>query len=253
MEDAVVQDERRGAWWNVGRAIWYPVKWVSGPHLFLGLERIPAQGPALVVANHISYLDPIYTGTFFDKTPRLPRFLAKDSLFRMPLVGRMATGLGQIPVRRGSADAMDSLREADRSLDAGNIVAIYPEGTITRDPGFWPMRGRTGAARLALDHDVPVIPLVHWNTHLIYDHYNGRKFRPLPRKRVVVRAGEPVDLSAFRGCARTGELLRQVTDHIMGALRDLLAEVRGEAPPAELFQPQPPGRPEPGSQAKDAR
>jgi 1-acyl-sn-glycerol-3-phosphate acyltransferase len=98
-----------------------------------------------------------------------------------------------------------------------------------------------------------VIPLVHWNTHLIYDHYNGRKFRPLPRKRVVVRAGEPVDLSAFRGCARTGELLRQVTDHIMGALRDLLAEGRGEAPPAELFQPQPPGRPEPGSQAKDAR
>lgn len=237
----VLQDESRGMWWNVARAVWYPVKWVSGPHCFLGLEHIPAEGPALVVANHISYLDPIYTGIFFDKTPRLPRFLAKDAVFRMPVVGKLATELGQIPVRRGSAEAVDSLREADRSLEKGQVVAIYPEGTITRDPDFWPMRGRTGAARLAVEHDVPVIPLVHWNTQLIYDHYNGKKFRPFPRKRVIVRAGPPIDMSAFRGKGRGGELLRQATDHLMFGLRDLLAEVRGEQPPAQLH---PRGRPD---------
>lgn len=229
--------ETRGVWWNVARCVWYPVKWVSGPHVFVGLDRIPDQGPALVVANHISYVDPIYTGVFFDKTRRIPRFLAKDTVFRMPVVGKLATELGQIPVRRGSTDAVDSLREADRALANGHVVAIYPEGTITRDPNFWPMRARTGAARLALDHDVPIIPLVHWNTQLIYDHYNGKKFRPLPRKRVIVQAGDPIDLAQFRGRDKTGELLRQATDHLMGAVRDLLAQVRGEPAPAEFFPP----------------
>jgi 1-acyl-sn-glycerol-3-phosphate acyltransferase len=116
------------------------------------------------------------------------------------------------------------------------VVVIYPEGTITRDPRFWPMRARTGAARLALDHDVPVIPVAHWNTHRIYDHYGGKKYRPFPRKRAVVSAGGPVDLSAFRSRPRSGELLREVTDHLMASIRDVLADVRGEPAPAEFFQ-----------------
>jgi 1-acyl-sn-glycerol-3-phosphate acyltransferase len=226
-----------GPWWNAARTVWYPVKWLSGPHLFVGMEHIPATGPALVVANHISYIDPIYTGVFFDKAGRVPRFLAKDGVFRIPIVGMLASKLGQIPVYRGGTDAVESLREADRALEEGHVVAIYPEGTITRDPDYWPMRARTGAARLALDHDVPVIPAVHWNTQLIYDHYHGKKYRPFPRKRVVVQAGAPVDLSAFRDRPRNGELLRQVTDHIMVAIRDVLSEVRGEPAPEAFFQP----------------
>ncbi|HEY0639269.1 MAG TPA: lysophospholipid acyltransferase family protein [Pseudonocardiaceae bacterium] len=226
--------EARGIWWNAARAIWYPTKWLAGPHRFLGTEHVPRTGPALVVANHISYLDPIYTGIYFDKIGRIPRFLAKDAVFRMPLVGPLATRLGQIPVYRDSSDAVDSLREADRALREGHIVAIYPEGTITRDPAFWPMRAHTGAARLAMDHDVPVIPLAHWGTQRIYDHYNGKRFRPLPRTRVIVQAGPPIDLSALRGRPKNGDSLRQATDHLMTAVRDLLAQVRGETPPAEF-------------------
>lgn len=231
--------EASGGYWNAARAIWYPTKWIAGPHLFVGQEHVPLDGPALAVANHISYLDPIYTGIYFDKIGRIPRFLAKDAVFRMPVVGRLARELGQIPVYRNSSDAIDSLREADRALAAGHIVLIYPEGTITRDPNHWPMRAHTGSARLALDNpDVPVIPVAHWNTQLIYDHYNGRKFRPLPRTRVIVQAGPPVDLSAFRDLPRTGDTLRAVTDHLMGAVRDVLADVRGEQAPTEFHRRQ---------------
>jgi 1-acyl-sn-glycerol-3-phosphate acyltransferase len=228
--------ETGGPWWNTARVVWYPVKWLSGPHEFVGLQNIPASGPAMVVANHISYLDPIYTGVFFDKAHRVPRFLAKDTVFKMPLVGKLARELGQIPVYRGSKEAIASLHAADAALQRGHVVVIYPEGTITRDPDFWPMRAHTGAARLVLDNDVPVIPMAHWNTHLIYDHYHGKKFRPFPRKRVVVRAGGPIDLSEFRGMPRGGELLRAVTDQLMRSVRDLLAQVRGEPAPAEFFQ-----------------
>jgi 1-acyl-sn-glycerol-3-phosphate acyltransferase len=239
-EDAVAR-EASGVWWYAARAIWYPTKWLAGPHLFVGMEHVPVDGPALVVANHISYLDPIYTGIFFDKAGRIPRFLAKDAVFRMPAVGFLAGKLDQIPVYRGSSEAGDSLRAADAALEAGHIVLVYPEGTITRDPQHWPMRAHTGAARLAMDHDVPVIPVAHWNTQLIYDHYNGKKFRPFPRKRVVVQAGAPVDVSAYRGVPKDGDVLHRLTDHLMGAVRDVLADVRGEPAPAEFF-PRPTGR-----------
>jgi len=216
--------------------------WVSGPRLFLGLEHIPDEGPAIVVANHISYIDPLYDAIFMDRAGRIPRFMAKDAVFGMPVIGKLANELDQIPVHRGSAEAVDSLRAASDSIAAGNVVVIYPEGTVTRDPEFWPMRARTGAARLALDHAldgrVPVIPVARWNTQLIYDHYNGKKYRPFPRKRVVVSAGGPIDLSAFRGRQRSGELLREISDLLMTSVRDVLADVRGEPAPAEFYQPQ---------------
>ena len=109
-------------------------------------------------------------------------------------------------------------------------MVIYPEGTITRDPDGWPMHCRTGVARLALAADVPVVPVVHWGTREVLDGYNKR-FRPLPRKPITVRCGEPVDLSAYRGRPVDAALLREVTDLIMGRVRDLLAEVRAEAAP----------------------
>jgi 1-acyl-sn-glycerol-3-phosphate acyltransferase len=229
-------------WWNTARVLFYPTVWVSGGHLFLGREHLPKQGPALVVANHISYIDPIYTSTFIDSVGRLSHFLAKDAVFRLPVIGKLASELGQIPVYRGSTEAVDSLSAAGKALEDGHVVVIYPEGTITRDPRFWPMRARTGVARLALEHDVPVIPVVHWNTHLIYDHYHGKKYRPFPRKRVVVSAGGPVDVSAFREKYRdqrhNGDLLRELTDHLMGAVRDVLADVRDEPAPVKFYQPQ---------------
>jgi 1-acyl-sn-glycerol-3-phosphate acyltransferase len=138
-------------------------------------------------------------------------------------------------VYRDSADAQRSISEGTRALDEGKVVIIYPEGTITRDPDTWPMYSRTGVARLALSTDVPVLPVVHWGTREVFDGYQKR-FRPLPRKPIVIRCGEPVDLSAYRGRPVDALLLREVTDLIMGEVRNLLAEVRGEAAPAEFYR-----------------
>ena len=97
------------------------------------------------------------------------------------------------------------------------------------------MHSRTGVARLALAGDAPVVPMVHWGTQDVLDGYNKR-FRPVPRTTVTVRCGEPVDLSAYRGRTVDAALLREVTDLIMGRVRDLLADVRAEAAPQEFYR-----------------
>lgn len=229
-----VARERGGFWVGACATVFYPVTRAVARRRFRGQDRIPATGPALVVANHVSYLDPVYTAVFVHRAGRVPRFLAKDGLWSVPALGRAMRGSGQIPVYRGSNEAGDSLRAAEAALDEGKVVLIYPEGTITRDPQRWPMRSRTGVARLALARDVPVIPLVHWGTLEVYDHY-GKRFAPLPRTDVTVAAGEPVDLSAYRERPVDGELMREVTDAIMREVRGLLAEVRGHTAPEGFF------------------
>lgn len=229
--------EKGGLWIWLCAVIFYPTVWLVGRRRFQGLEHIPAEGPALVVANHVSYLDPVFTAVFVHRAGRIPRFLAKASLWKVPLLGRILRQTAQIPVPRARGDAQQSLRAAGTALAEGKIVVIYPEGTITRDPQYWPMRSRTGVARLALEHDVPVVPLVHWGTHVVYDHYR-RRFRPLPRRDIFVRAGPPVDLTDVRGRRVDNALLRQVTDRAMTDVRGLLAGIRhGEQPPTEFFVP----------------
>jgi 1-acyl-sn-glycerol-3-phosphate acyltransferase len=227
--------ERRGFWIGFCALFFYPAGWLVGRSRFQGLQHLPALGGALVVANHLSHLDPILTGLQVERAGRVPRFLAKHSLWRVPVLGSALRGSGQIPVFRETADAQESLRAGVEALRAGRVVVIYPEGTITRDPDGWPMQARTGVARLALGADVPVVPTVHWGTREVLDGY-AKRFRPLPRKDVVVRCGPPVDLAAYRGRPVDAALLREVTDLVMGRVRELLAEVRGEQAPAEFFR-----------------
>lgn len=226
--------DKVGFWVAACAAVFYPVTSLAARRRFGGLEHIPSEGPALIVSNHISHLDPIYTAVFVHRRGRVPRFLAKASLWSTPVIGRMMAGAEQIPVYRGSTEATGSLRAAEQALDQGKLVLIYPEGTVTRDPEYWPMLARTGIARLALARDVPVVPVVHWGTHRVYDHYNKR-FRPLPRKDVVVCAAPPVELSEHRTREVDTALLREVTDLVMVRVRDLLAEVRGEPAPSAFF------------------
>lgn len=227
--------EKNGFWISFCAVFFYPISWLVGRSRFEGLENIPIRGGALVVANHISHLDPVFTGLEVHKAGRVPRFLAKHSLFGTPVLGWAMKGSGQIAVYRESIDAQQSLRDATAALEDGKVVLIYPEGTITRDPEGWPMHSRTGVARLALSADVPVLPVVHWGTREVLDGYN-KKFRPLPRKPIIVRCGPPVDLSAYRGRPIDALLLREVTDFLMGRVRELLAEVREEKAPAEFFR-----------------
>jgi 1-acyl-sn-glycerol-3-phosphate acyltransferase len=230
-----VRREKRGFWIAFCAAFFYPIGWLTGRGRYEGREHIPATGGALLVANHISHLDPIFSGLIVERSGRVPRFLAKHSLWSVPVLGQALAGSGQIPVYRESADAQQSLRDGTAALNEGKVVIIYPEGTITRDPDTWPMHARTGVARLALTADVPIVPMVHWGTHRVLDGYN-KKFRPLPRGPITVRCGEPVDLSAYRGRPVDAALLREVTDLLMVRVRDLLAEVRGEPAPASFFK-----------------
>lgn len=228
--------EKGGFWVGLSAVMFYPFTWAVSRWRIEGLEHIPATGSALVVANHISYVDPLYSAVFVHRARRVPRFLAKASIWKVPVAGWTMAGSGQIPVYRDSADAQQSLRAGVEALRNGKLVVIYPEGTITRDPAGWPMQSRTGVARLALSGDIPVLPMVHWGTREVYDHYNGKKFRPVPRKEVVVRCGPPLDLSVFAGRPIDAALLREATDFMMTAVRDLLAEVRNEPAPADFYR-----------------
>jgi 1-acyl-sn-glycerol-3-phosphate acyltransferase len=230
-----VAREKGGFWVWLTAVVFYPLTWLLSRWRVEGMERIPRTGPVLVVANHVSYLDPVYSAVFVHRARRTPRFLAKDSLWRVPIFGSIMAGSGQIPVYRDSADAQQSLRAGVQALAEDKLVLIYPEGTITRDPAGWPMHSRTGVARLALAADVPVLPMVHWGTLQVYDHY-GKKFKPLPRKEIVVRCGEPIDMSAYRGRPIDAALLREVTDFLMGEVRELLAEVRQQPAPSAFYR-----------------
>lgn len=227
--------EKGGFWIGLCAVVFYPVGFLTGRSRYLGREHLPSTGGALVVGNHISHLDPLHTALWVHTAGRVPRFMAKHSLWAVPGFGRVLSGAGQIPVFRDSADAQQSLAAGTKALADGKTVIIYPEGTITRDPQVWPMLSRTGVARLALTSDVPVIPVVHWGTREVYDGYN-RRFRPFPRTTVTVRGDEPVDLSAYRGRPLDAALLREVTDLIMTRVRELLAEVRGEPAPETFYR-----------------
>lgn len=224
--------EKGGFWVGAAAVLFYPLTWM-GRSVYRDTERVPRQGPALLVMNHVSHLDPAVDAVFVHRNRRVPRFMAKESLFRIPVFGRILAGSGGIPVSRGTGTAGDSLAAAHRTLREGKAVLIYPEGTITRDPQGWPKGAYTGVARLALSNDVPVIPIARWGTQRIWNGYT-KKFRPLPRKTVVHAVGEPVDLTAYRGKEQTPDVLREVTDLLMGEVRTLLADVRGETPPARV-------------------
>ncbi len=193
---------------------------------------MPSEGGFITVVNHNSYLDPLSYAHFQYNTGRVPRFLAKQSLFRARLVGTFMRGTGQIPVLRESSDAAGAFRAAVDAVNRGECVAFYPEGTLTRDPDLWPMEGKTGAARVALLTGAPVIPVAQWGAHEAMPPYaRSKRFRLFPRKTLTVVAGPPVDLAEFQGADPTADVLRQVTDRIMDALTASLAEIRGETPP----------------------
>ncbi|NYH81057.1 1-acyl-sn-glycerol-3-phosphate acyltransferase [Actinopolyspora biskrensis] len=221
-------------WLGTAVAVFYPIKALLARTRLVGLRNVPAEGSALLVLNHVSHLDPVYDAVAVHRAGRLPRFLAKNTLWNVPVLRGVLRGVEQIPVYRGTVDARKSLREAHEALENGKIVLIYPDGTITRDPDGWPMTPKIGVARLALEHDVPVIPVARWGTREIYDGYNKR-FRPLPRKQVTLSFGEPVDLSEYRDREVDNRTLREVTELVMSRVRDLLGEVRGEQPPVSFY------------------
>nr|WP_203732758.1 lysophospholipid acyltransferase family protein [Streptomyces sp. SID12501] len=201
-----------------------------------GMENIPAAGGFITAVNHNSHADPFAYAHYQYNSGRVPRFLAKSGLFKQGFVGTMMRGTGQIPVYRETTDALSAFRAAIDAVERGECVVFYPEGTITRDPDQWPMTGKTGAARVALQTRCPVIPVAQWGANELLPPY-GRKLNVLPRKTHHVLAGPPVDLTRFYDKEMSPDLLKEATEVIMAGITRLLEEIRGEKAPETPYDP----------------
>jgi len=218
-------------------ALLLPFMHAVGRYRLHGTENVPATGSFVVSPNHYSNIDPIVIGVAMWKTGRMPRFLAKASLFRVPVFGYFFAKAGQVPVEREGSGRSggDPLAMAKGIAAAGHAVVIYPEGTLTRDPDSWPMRGKQGAVRTALDAGVPLIPAASWGAQKILPRYG--KISLFPRKDVDIVFGEPLDLSEYAGRSRDAKAMAEATEKLMNAIAALLGDLRNETPPLERWDP----------------
>jgi 1-acyl-sn-glycerol-3-phosphate acyltransferase len=232
-----VTRQRRGSgfWFGVAIGALWPFTMFGARVAFAGGEHIPRTGGALLACNHVSDVDPIYDVAFTISHGRIPRFLAKAELWKVPLVRWVMAGGRHIPVQRASIRAVDAYREAIDALRRGEVVVFYPEGTFTADPDGWPMKAKNGIGRIALATGVPVIPVANWGTQELLPP-DGRP-RPFPRRTVQVLAGPPVDLSRWRDGPRTRTALDGTTAAIMADIAGLVGRLRGTEPPAAPFDP----------------
>lgn len=241
-------DERSAVVWVIdslvapGVAPWFDETWQ-------GAEHVPADRGCVIAANHLSYSDPFVLGRFILRAVgRLPHFLGKAEVFAVPVLGSLLRRAGQIPVYRGSARASESFAAAVDAVEEGKVVCLLPEGTLTRDEAFWPMAGKTGAARIALTTGCPLVPVAMWGPQAVLPPGHERVgpiARALSRRhRVAVSAGPPLDLDDLRGRPLDAAVLAEATERLMAAITALLADLRGEQPPTDrLANPRVASRP----------
>lgn len=202
-----------------------------------GVDQIPASGGALLCANHRSYLDPLVVGLVALRSGRPVRFLAKKELFEAPMVGAALRNLGVIRVERGSGSD-EPLLAAASAVRGGELVAVFPQGTIPRGPAFFEpeLHARWGAARLAEHTGAPVVPVGLWGTERVWPRSaRAPRVRIEDPPTVSVRVGSPFTVEGDPDAA---------TRRIMTAIADLLppASRRRRRPSeAELRATHPPG------------
>jgi 1-acyl-sn-glycerol-3-phosphate acyltransferase len=183
-----------------------------------GQENIPASGGVILASNHLSFSDSFYLAIV---AKRPMAYLAKSDYFtgkgiKGYLTKLFMRGVGQLPVDRSGGRASEAaIHTALRVLNAGNILGIYPEGT--RSPNGILYRGKTGLARMALEAQVPIIPIAMINT---YEIQPPGKLRPR-LKRVGIRVGKPLSFARYEGLEDDRFVLRSVTDEVMYELMTL--------------------------------
>ena len=200
--------------------LWFRLR-VEGP------GRIPKRGPAIVACNHLSYLDPLTNGCAVIDAGRRPRYLAKQELFDVFLLGRAMKGAGQIPVARGTRDVTPLLK-AKEALDRGEVVVIYPEGTVTSRQDHLPMQGRTGTVRLSLMSGVPITPVASWGSQAVWQK-SGKGSLKFGRP-VWTAVGEPLDFSSRAGEIDDRDAVKEMTAQLMTRLTDLVEDLRERYP-----------------------
>lgn len=196
----------------------------------LNPERIPVSGGFVIAMNHLSHIDPITAARLVYDYGRLPRYLAKAGLWDNKVLAIILDGAGQIPVERESGGS-HAFSAAVAAVNDGKAVVVYPEATITRDPGLWPMKGKSGAARIALETGCPVIPVGQWGAQELLAPYTTKPHLLPPRKKFVQSIGEPVDLADLAAKERTPEVIAEATERIMAAITTELEKIRGEQAP----------------------
>lgn len=226
--------EKRGWAFNIAVPIIKPTLLATTRREWIGGENIPESGGFIIALNHISHVDPLTAAHLVYDHGYKPRYLAKSGLFDNAALGFFLRGAGQIPVKRDTKDAVGAYAAAVDAVRDGQCVVIYPEATITRDPDMWPMKGKSGAARIALETGCPVIPVGQWGAHEILAPYTKRPHL-VPRHRVVMRVGPPVELDDLRAQERTNDVVNQATARIMAAITHELELVRGATAPAERY------------------
>ncbi len=227
---------RLGPGYRIAVFLLWPLMMAFTKRDWQGTENLNTDDGGIIIAtNHISWFDPLVISHCLWDNDRPPRFLAKESVFRVPIVGSIITSAGQIPVYRETREAVAAVRDAITAVNAGECVVVYPEGTITKDPDLWPMVGKTGAARIALATGRPLIPMAQWGATDVIRPYK-KELRLIPRKTMHVRVGEPVDLSDLVGLPLDQATLELATNRILDAMTRLLADIRGEQPPAQRFR-----------------
>ncbi|HYI60879.1 MAG TPA: lysophospholipid acyltransferase family protein [Acidimicrobiales bacterium] len=202
-----------------------------------GLENVPTEGPALICPNHTSVLDSFFVPVVL---PRRITYVGKSEYMDSWTTRHLFPAMGMIPIDRGGGSASErALAAAQRVLERGELFGIYPEGTRSRDGVLH--KGHTGPARLALRTGAPIIPVGIRGSREVMppDARFPRPFRP-----VVIRFGPPVRVERYRDRANDRLVLRQITDEVMFAVRELsgqeyvnaYATKKAEALPSEVTQ-----------------
>ena len=204
-----------------------PLMMVATKRDWKGQNYLQRPEGIIVAMNHISWFDPFVAGHFVNDAGRPARFLGKVEVFKIPLIGKLITSAGMIPVARGTSAAVTSLHAGIEAVKAGECVVIYPEGTLTRNKDLWPSQAKNGVARMALATGAPVIPAAQWGPQEVLAPYS-KSLKLLPPKTMHVWAGPAVNLDDLRNKPITGELLTQATDRIMNAITELLEDIRQE-------------------------
>ncbi|WAA67735.1 lysophospholipid acyltransferase family protein [Microbacterium oxydans] len=238
---------RPSIFWPLAALVIPPVSLIAKIRV-TGAEKLPQQGSFILAPNHYSEFDPLIVAVTVWRAGRAPRFMAKESLFKVPVLGWFLHRTGMIPVARTSSatSARQTMKQSEELVEHGRGVIVYPEGTLTRDPDLWPMRGKSGAVRLALADGIPLIPMAQWGTQEIMGRYQkGLSLWPL-RKPVRVLIGDPVDVSDLRGRAGEPAALTEASNRLMNAITALLEELRDEKAPAERWNPASHGQKETG-------
>lgn len=222
--------------YKIGAGILIPMISLITKRTWVGAENIPKSGAAIVASNHLSYFDVLNLTHFLFKNGRAPRYLGKVGVFKVPIIGRIILAAGQIPVERETPNAGKAVDHAKKLLEAGHLLGVYPEGTLSRDLDHWPMVAKTGLVRLALATDSPVIPIAQWGSQVLMPTYS-KKLKLFPRTKITIVAGKPVDLSPWRGKADDPQALIEATARVMLEITKLLEEIRGQKRPEVIFDP----------------